>query len=74
MNGRSLIALAAAVVVAASPLAAQKPDSTVRRVAIRAGTLIDERGGAPIANAIILVENDRIVAVDRTSRSRATRR
>ena len=62
MNVRSLIVLAAAV-VASSPLAAQRPDSTVRRVAIRAGKLIDGRGGAPIANAVILVENDKIVAV-----------
>jgi imidazolonepropionase-like amidohydrolase len=62
VNIRSLIA-AALVVAVISPLRAQKPDTTVRRVAIRAGKLIDGRGGAPIANAIILVENDKIVAV-----------
>jgi imidazolonepropionase-like amidohydrolase len=34
-----------------------------RRVAIRAGRLIDGRGGAPVANALILVDGDRITSV-----------
>ena len=33
------------------------------RVAIRAGRLIDGLGGAPVTDAVILVENDRITAV-----------
>ena len=31
--------------------------------AIRAGTLIDGTGGAPVKNAVILVQGDRITAV-----------
>ena len=63
MSLKSLAALVAAIVAAASPLTAQRPDSTTRRVAIKAGKLIDGRGGAPIANAVILIENDKITAV-----------
>jgi imidazolonepropionase-like amidohydrolase len=35
------------------------------RVAVRAGRLIDGLGGAPVADAVILIENDRITAVGR---------
>lgn len=41
---------------------AQRPDSTTR-LAIRAGKLIDGRGGPPITNAVILIQGDRITAV-----------
>lgn len=41
--------------------AAQAPT----RIAIRAGRLIDGLGGAPITDAVILVENDRITSVGR---------
>jgi imidazolonepropionase-like amidohydrolase len=34
-----------------------------KRIAIRAGRLIDGRGGAPVANALILIEGERIVSV-----------
>jgi imidazolonepropionase-like amidohydrolase len=34
-----------------------------KRVAIKAGRLIDGRGGAPIAGAVIIIEGDRIAAV-----------
>ena len=46
-------------------LAAQAPDTTgaARRVAVRAGRLIDGRGGAPLSNAVILIEGERITAV-----------
>ncbi|HET7187577.1 MAG TPA: amidohydrolase family protein, partial [Gemmatimonadaceae bacterium] len=46
---------------------AQTPASPVAptRVAIRAGRLIDGQGGAPMTDAVILVENDRITAVGR---------
>ena len=46
-------------------LTAQQPDSAAagRKVAIRAGRVIDGRGGAPIANAVILVDGDRVTAV-----------
>ena len=44
----------------AAPLAAQAP----ALVAVRAGTLIDGRGGAPVHNAVIVIRGDRIVSVD----------
>ena len=46
---------------------AQTPASTTAatQVAIRAGRLIDGQGGAPMTDAVILVENDRITAVGR---------
>ena len=51
----------------ALPLSAQAapagPAAQPTRVAVRAGRLIDGRGGAPIANAVILVEGERITAV-----------
>jgi imidazolonepropionase-like amidohydrolase len=54
-----------AVAVLASPAAAQAPrTNTVPQViAIKAGHLIDGRGGRPLANAVILVSGERIVAV-----------
>ena len=54
------------VLLAGSALA-QTPASTAAptRVAIRAGRLIDGQGGAPMTDAVILVENDRITAVGR---------
>jgi imidazolonepropionase-like amidohydrolase len=57
-----LAILAVAVSVLSAPATAQKADSTTR-IAIRAGRLIDGRGGAPIANAVILIDGDRITAV-----------
>ncbi|HET6798454.1 MAG TPA: amidohydrolase family protein [Gemmatimonadales bacterium] len=43
--------------------AAQVRDSTSHRVAIRAGRLIDGRGGAPMLSPVILVDSNRITAV-----------
>lgn len=43
--------------------AAQGRDSTLHRVAIRAGRLIDGRGGAPMLSPVILVDSNRITAV-----------
>ena len=42
---------------------AQQPDSSVRRIAVRAGKLIDGRGGPPLSNAVILIDSTRITAV-----------
>ncbi len=42
---------------------AQQADTAARHIAIRAGKLIDGRGGPPIANAVILIDGDRITAV-----------
>lgn len=61
----ALVSLLAAITIAPFSLAAQQADTTraARRVAIRAGRLIDGKGGAPVANAVILIEGDRITAV-----------
>lgn len=53
----SLLAL---LLVSASVVLAQGPS---KRVAIRAGRLIDGKGGAPVLNALIVVEGDKIVSV-----------
>lgn len=37
-------------------------DNQPRRLAVRAGRLIDGRGGAPVSNAVILIEGERITA------------
>jgi imidazolonepropionase-like amidohydrolase len=44
---------------AVAPAAGAPP----RRVAVRAGRLLDGRGGPPLANAVVLIEGDRIQAV-----------
>jgi imidazolonepropionase-like amidohydrolase len=57
---------AIALVVLARPAPAQPAAASSPRItAIRAGHLIDGRGGPPIANAIILIEGERIVAAGR---------
>lgn len=53
-------ALLLALLAVVSTAFAQAPP---RRTAIRAGRLIDGRGGAPLANALIVIEGDRIVSV-----------
>ena len=57
-----LAAPALALCVVAGRGVAQKADSTTH-LAIRAGRLIDGRGGPPISNAVILIDGDRITAV-----------
>ena len=49
----------AVVVICAAMVAAQAP----KRVAIRAGRLIDGRSDQPIANALVVVEGNKIVSV-----------
>ena len=63
---RLVTRLIALFLLAGSALA-QAPASTTAptRVAIRAGRLVDGQGGAPMTDAVILVENDRITAVGR---------
>ena len=58
MNRR--LALVLLLLASASAALAQ---TAPRRVAIRAGRLIDGKGGAPITNALILVEGDKITSV-----------
>lgn len=50
----------AIVLLAGTRLAAQQPASVM---AIRAGTLIDGTGAAPVKNAVILVQGERITSV-----------
>jgi imidazolonepropionase-like amidohydrolase len=55
----SLAGLTPEVTIAQAP-----PDSAApKRVAIRAARLIDGRGGAPVANPVVLIEGERITAV-----------
>ena len=64
-GSRALLATALIGVSLNQTVAAQQPDTTAppRRIAIRAGRLIDGKGGAPISNAVILIEGERITAV-----------
>jgi imidazolonepropionase-like amidohydrolase len=63
---RTVLAAALALATSAPWLPAQTtPGAPATRIAIRAGRLIDGLGGAPVSDAVILVENDRITAVGR---------
>ena len=55
-------ALSLLFVACALPALAQ-PAAAAKRIAIRAGRLIDGKGGAPMSNALILVEGDKITSV-----------
>jgi imidazolonepropionase-like amidohydrolase len=57
-----LTTLALLACVAFGQAGAQQADTTTR-IAIRAGRLIDGRGGPPVANAVIIIEGERITAV-----------
>ena len=59
------LTLLAALTAFQSPSSAAPPPSppAAAAVAIRAGTLIDGTGAAPVKNAVILVQGDRITAV-----------
>ncbi|MCU1241043.1 MAG: hypothetical protein JWO71_1769 [Candidatus Acidoferrum typicum] len=43
---------------------AQEPSKAAKRIAIRAGRLIDGKSDAPLANALIVIEGDQIVSVN----------
>jgi len=51
------------IVGAPSGYAQEKEQATPKRIAIRAGRLIDGKNEAPIANALILIEGDHILSV-----------
>ena len=51
------------VIFPAVPALTQDKQDSPKRVAVRAGRLIDGKGKDPIVNAVILVENDRITGV-----------
>jgi imidazolonepropionase-like amidohydrolase len=58
------IALGIAVaVLAVAPVDGQNSQKEVKYVAVRAGRFIDGLGGAPITNAVILIENETIKVV-----------
>jgi imidazolonepropionase-like amidohydrolase len=57
-----ILASVTAFLLTVSGLAAQAPKDAVKHIAIRAGILIDGLGGAPVRDAVILIENDTIKA------------
>ena len=56
-------ALAATILCAPIVHAQEKPAPAPKKLAIRAGRLIDGKTDAPIANVLILIEGDKIVSV-----------
>src|SRR5215472_15320252 len=56
------ISLAALLCIPAGS-AQEKPAAKPKTIAIRAGRLIDGKSGAPIANALIVIEGDKIASV-----------
>jgi imidazolonepropionase-like amidohydrolase len=63
MAFRDTVSAFLALALVHSAAFAQQPDSAVRRIAVRAGKLIDGRGGQPVSNAVILIDSTRITAV-----------
>jgi imidazolonepropionase-like amidohydrolase len=57
------LSLTAGVLSAAGLRAAETQPEAPRRLAVRAGRLIDGTGAAPVRDAVILIEGDRITAV-----------
>jgi imidazolonepropionase-like amidohydrolase len=51
------------VLFAACALGALGQTPAPKRIAIRAGRLIDGRGGAPVSNALLLIEGDKLASV-----------
>lgn len=68
-NSRVILAALAAVVFFTGGLVARgqgqrtKKDATPKRIAIRAGRLIDGKSDSPIQNAVIVIEGDKIASV-----------
>jgi imidazolonepropionase-like amidohydrolase len=58
-----IAAIALSVCAVGMGWAQEKERTAAKRIAVRAGRLIDGKNDAPIANALIVVENDRIVSV-----------
>jgi imidazolonepropionase-like amidohydrolase len=63
MAKRMGIAVALMLSICCATPAQEKDKAATRKVAIRAGRLIDGKSDTPIANALILVEGDRIISV-----------
>jgi imidazolonepropionase-like amidohydrolase len=67
-RGPSILSCLALALLPGAPSGAATPPASPtspapRVVAVRAGRLLDGRGGAPITNAVILITGDRITAV-----------
>src|SRR4051812_11765397 len=60
MHRRFILLLSIVIALAAYRPSAQTPTQTI---VVDGGTLIDGRGGAPIRNAVIVIEGSRIKAV-----------
>jgi len=60
---RTAVVAALAFSLSPSIVSAQKPDSSARHLAVRAGRLIDGRGCPPMSNPVILIDSTRITAV-----------
>ena len=61
-----LVWLLAIGIVAGSPFAGhtqEKPKTPAKKIAIKAGRLIDGKSDAPVANALILIEGEQIASV-----------
>jgi imidazolonepropionase-like amidohydrolase len=65
MNRSGFLAALALALLPLSGLAADPPapEKTPKIVAVRAGRLIDGQGGAPVRDAVILIQEDRVTAV-----------
>ena len=62
-NGAWRAVLVAILALSSARVDAQKAPTPAKRVAIRAGRLIDGKSDMPIADALILIEGDKIVRV-----------
>ena len=60
---RRLIIFAAALLCCISLNAQAPKEAPKKRIAVRAGRLIDGKSDQPIANALIVIEDDKIVSV-----------
>ncbi|HEY2546551.1 MAG TPA: hypothetical protein VGI46_10835 [Candidatus Acidoferrum sp.] len=60
-----LIGIAASLTlsISAAPRAQEKDKAPAKKIAIRAGRLIDGKSDTPILNAVILIEGDKIISV-----------
>lgn len=59
----AVLVLLSSLCITSPALAQQPPPPAPKRLAIRAGHLIDSKSDAPISNALILVEGDKIASV-----------
>ena len=55
--------LALAAAMCATTLAAQSPPVALKTIAVRAARLVDPKAGTAIANAVVIVEGDKVKAV-----------